>query len=189
MSKTLPIFIAAKNLGNIRYNSGNDWLGQKGDYKGFVKFDSYENGLRAMFKLLQTYSEKYKLDTISSLIPRYAPKEDGNDTLQYIENVEQWSGVPKNRVIKFGLPASKIEAKKVVKAMVMQETGEDVSDELLEEGYNRAYDPKNSALSSTNTKADEAKKASQSKKNEKISTVSLIVIVILAIYAFVKGGN
>ena len=43
-------------------------------------------GIRAIFRILKTYREKYGLNTIEGIINRYAPPAE-NDTESYIESV------------------------------------------------------------------------------------------------------
>jgi hypothetical protein len=50
-------------------------------------------GYRAMFVLLHTYQRKYGLNTIASIISRYAPSVE-NHTEAYINAVAEASGVP-----------------------------------------------------------------------------------------------
>ena len=83
----LPRGIRNNNPGNIRL-SKTSWLGQKpaqGDHD-FVEFDTPLHGLRALMKLLLTYQLKYGLDTVQSILYRYAPPHE-NATDQYIFDV------------------------------------------------------------------------------------------------------
>lgn len=75
------------NPGNIR--SGSNWKGLVGNEKGFCRFVNMEHGVRALLIVLRTYHYKYHLNTISEMISRFAPIEDGNDTSAYIRFVEQ----------------------------------------------------------------------------------------------------
>lgn len=76
------------NPGNIRYNSANNWQGQTGkDDKGFVIFDSAENGLRALARLLGNKVKTGRY-SIASLIAQYAPSSE-NNTAAYVASVSQ----------------------------------------------------------------------------------------------------
>lgn len=75
------------NPGNIR--CGSAWKGLIGSEKGFCRFDSMAFGVRALLVVLRTYHYKYRLDTIRSIVNRFAPASDGNDTGAYIRFVEQ----------------------------------------------------------------------------------------------------
>ena len=72
------------NPGNIR-NSGVRYEGEVTPSKdpSFKQFESMEYGYRAMFVLLHTYRVKYGLNTLQSMIERYAPPVE-NDTRSYV---------------------------------------------------------------------------------------------------------
>lgn len=80
-----PRGLRNNNPGNIRH--GNDWKGEKvGDDKAFETFTSVEYGIRAIYKLLQTYSDKYNAKSIHDAITRFAPASE-NNTNGYINHV------------------------------------------------------------------------------------------------------
>ena len=83
----LPRGIRNNNPGNIRLGASR-WQGQKHIQKDteFVEFEKPEDGIRALMKLLQNYQRKYGLDTVESLINRYAPPHE-NATDHYIHHV------------------------------------------------------------------------------------------------------
>ena len=81
------------NPGNIRRS--------KVRYKGerhpssdpqFKQFESIEWGYRAIFILLDTYRQRYGLDTLRGMIWRYAPPEE-NHTAIYIDLVAERTGI------------------------------------------------------------------------------------------------
>lgn len=85
------------NPGNIDYHASNAWQGQLGIEVGvpkprFARFDTPENGIRALGKLLQTYQTKYGLNTVESIIARWAPSNE-NDTKAYIDAISKRLGV------------------------------------------------------------------------------------------------
>lgn len=95
------------NPGNIDYNKRNDWQGQLGleDKVGsstprFAKFDSPENGIRALGKLLINYRGKDGMpgvgrpgiDTVVEVINRWAPSVE-NNTSAYAKAVAKALGV------------------------------------------------------------------------------------------------
>ena len=63
--------------GNIRH-SNIHWQGQSSQQTdpAFVQFISPEYGIRALSRLLDTYSTKYNLNTVKGIIVRYAPSSD-----------------------------------------------------------------------------------------------------------------
>jgi len=95
------------NPGNIDYNKRNDWQGQLGleDKVGsstprFAKFDTPENGIRALGKLLINYRGKDGMpgigrpgiDTVVEVINRWAPSVE-NNTSAYAKAVAKALGV------------------------------------------------------------------------------------------------
>ncbi|MGX4748142.1 structural protein [Morganella morganii] len=93
--------IRNNNPGNIRH-SKSKWQGLaplQADTQ-FCTFISVEYGIRALMKLLQTYS-KYqgkpgigcgKIDTVEEIIERWAPAADNNHTENYISRVCKETG-------------------------------------------------------------------------------------------------
>jgi hypothetical protein len=100
--------IRSHNPGNIDYNPRNQWQGQLGLELGvakprFARFDSAENGIRALAKLLINYRGKDGMpgvgapgiDTVRETISRWAPGSE-NDTEAYIRAVAKSVGVGPN---------------------------------------------------------------------------------------------
>ena len=101
--KTMPRGIRNNNPGNIDYNPANNWVGQLGKEVGvpsprFCRFDTPENGIRALGKLLQTYYNKHKLYTVLAIIKRWAPEVE-NDTGAYIRSVAASCGLEPTQYI------------------------------------------------------------------------------------------
>lgn len=138
----LPRGLRNNNPGNIDYNPRTKWQGQVGietDLPAgvkprFAKFSSMEYGVRAIAKLLQTYSTKYKANTIEKIVSRYAPAHE-NKTDKYIENVSKWSGIN---------PADKINTadaavlQRLITAIIRQEIGTNISQETIRKGISLA---------------------------------------------------
>ena len=81
-----------KNPGNIRFNASNNWQGQTGqDNDGFVIFDTFANGVRAMGRVLDSYRRR-GVDRVSSIIGTWAPVTE-NDTDAYIVAVTRATGL------------------------------------------------------------------------------------------------
>jgi len=80
------------NPGNIDFNKSNQWQGQlpfdPAVESRFARFDTPENGIRALGKLLQNYQAKYGLKTVQAIIGRWAPPGE-NDTGAYVSSVQQ----------------------------------------------------------------------------------------------------
>jgi len=97
--------IMYNNPGNIR--AGQDYAGELDDrYKAsdgsdYVKFDTPEMGLRALFIDLRSKINQFDGD-IDKIIAKYAPPSDKNPTDKYIEFVK--SSVGKDKVTEDDLP-------------------------------------------------------------------------------------
>ncbi|MEX9802588.1 structural protein [Proteus terrae] len=91
------------NPGNIDYNPRNKWKGLVGIETGvsnprFCVFESPEYGIRAIYKLMQTYQRKYGLSSVSAIINKYAPQVE-NNTSSYINRAAVSIGVGINERI------------------------------------------------------------------------------------------
>lgn len=74
------------NPGNLKYGDFAKGAGSIGeDYSGFAIFSSYDDGFKALKKLLKT--DTYQKLTLEEAIKRYAPESDNNDTKKYIKDV------------------------------------------------------------------------------------------------------
>ena len=61
--------------------------------KDFKQFETAAYGYRAAFRVIRTYINNYKCDTIRKIISRWAPKNE-NHTENYIRVVSERSGIP-----------------------------------------------------------------------------------------------
>ncbi len=137
----LPRGIRNNNPGNIRL-SKIKWQGQKHTKlsdKSFVEFISPAYGLRALMKILLTYYSKYGLDTVESILNRYAPPCE-NATDSYAYHVSEILGVRRRQRINI---LSERELKMFSKAITLHENGnppKDFSEYWYEDKiYNEAY--------------------------------------------------
>ena len=112
-----PLGIRNNNAGNIRA-TGNwqQWQGAIGKRRGFIIFDSPENGLRAMARILKTYRDVHGLNTIDGILNRWAPPIE-NNTLSYIRHAENYTKV--NRFY----PLSEIDYPLLMSVMTLHENG------------------------------------------------------------------
>ncbi|UNM19239.1 structural protein P5 [Pseudomonas sp. ArH3a] len=136
------------NPGNIDYNPRNAWQGQLGLEVGvpsprFSRFDTPENGIRALGKLLINYRGKDGMpgvggpgiDTVRETITRWAPGNE-NNTEAYIEAVAGRLGVNANDVIDVRKPAT---LGVMVTSIIAHEcAGFAYSEAVLAEGLRRA---------------------------------------------------
>lgn len=127
------------NPGNIDYNSTNQWQGQlKPDpsiEKRFARFDTPENGIRALGKLLLTYQRRYGLRTVKAIINRWAPSTE-NNTDAYVSAVEASIGVKPGEHIDLTTASA---MRGFISAVIKHENaGYKYPDSILMEGVRRA---------------------------------------------------
>lgn len=84
-----------KNPGNIRHGSKWQGLAPNQTDAGFCQFVSHEYGIRAIYKLMQTYQNKYGLNSIEAIINRYAPPNE-NHTQNYINRCAADLGISRD---------------------------------------------------------------------------------------------
>lgn len=136
---SVPRGIRNANPGNIDYSPINNWQGQlkvdKTIEPRFCRFDTPENGIRALGKLLQTYQSKYGLSTVAAIINRWAPSIE-NNTKAYVLSVEKSIG---------SVPGATITLKDArtlmlfIKAIIRHENSNyEYPDSVLAEGVRRA---------------------------------------------------
>lgn len=82
------------NPGNIDRTAAA-WRGMADDQSGdarFVVFSTPEHGIRALCKVLMTYYRRHGLNTVRTIINRWAPPGE-NDSVAYIDHVARILGV------------------------------------------------------------------------------------------------
>ena len=124
------------NPGNIRKNPNIKWLGQSKNQtdKDFIVFDSMIYGVRACAIILFNYQKKYKLDTIRSIMTRYAPTCE-NPTANYVKFVSDKLNVKPDDKIKIDSDVLKV----MLPAIFKFENGQDFTDlTSLNTGINMA---------------------------------------------------
>lgn len=122
------------NPGNIR-NTGIQWQGADLDNSGdFVKFDTPEDGLRAMMLNLQNQQKLHGATNLNDIVSRYAPPSE-NDTDGYIKFVSDKTGIDPAQPIDM---TDKDTALAVTKAMVHREQGKGGT--LPDKSYDTAYE-------------------------------------------------
>lgn len=132
----LPRGIRNNNPGNIEANSIN-WSGKVGDDGRFVKFDSMQNGVRALAILLINYYQKHGLVTVEQIISRYAPSIE-NNTDSYVSSVSAYVGVQSDDVLDLS-----VHLKAMVEAIIRHENGQDIAVYDIERGVRLAREYKN----------------------------------------------
>jgi len=143
-----PRGIRSNNPGNIDFNPRNEWVGQLGLEEGvakprFARFDSPENGIRALGKLLINYRGKDGLpgvggkgiDTVLETINRWAPSTE-NDTRAYAYAVARRIGVQPEDPINIKDPAT---LRGMVLGIIIHENGGNpYPAAVIDEGVRRA---------------------------------------------------
>ncbi len=88
----LPLGLRQNNPGNIRPGAG--FYGETGQGGGYAEFGSEDEGLRALARLLGTYSDKYGINTLRGLTSRYAPRSDNKKSFDnYISYLGETLGM------------------------------------------------------------------------------------------------
>jgi len=140
--------IRNNNPGNIDFNSRNAWQGQLGLEAGvskprFARFDTPENGIRALGKLLINYRGKdgmpgvggKGIDTVLETINRWAPSNE-NDTQAYAVAVAKRLGVHPTDPINIKEPTT---LRVFVESIIIHENGGNpYKDQVISEGVRRA---------------------------------------------------
>jgi hypothetical protein len=76
-SNDLPRGLRNNNIGNIKLNPANNWLGKipadQNTDKVFEQFTAKKYGTRALIKLLKKYYLDYNLKTISQILAKWSP--------------------------------------------------------------------------------------------------------------------
>lgn len=81
-----PRGVRNNNPGNIEDN-GTPWRGRVGNDGRFIVFDNPVNGIRAISRILDTYSSN-GFTTLEKIISRWAPPVE-NNTESYIQHAEK----------------------------------------------------------------------------------------------------
>lgn len=148
MTQSLPRGARNNNPGNIDYNPRNAWQGQLGLELGvpkprFARFDTAENGIRALGKLLLNYrgkdgipgAGKPGIDTPLEFISRWAPSNE-NNTQAYAAAIAKRLGVGVRDSINMADPRT---LRETVLGIIVHENGSNpYSAAVIDEGVRRA---------------------------------------------------
>lgn len=111
--------IGSFNFGNIRTNPANAWQGKTtAPGAAFESFDTPENGVRAIAKVLQTYAGQ-GANTLESILARYSPPTE-NRTPSLIQAASQRTGYKPDQRLDLSDPAV---LDTVTRAIITQEVG------------------------------------------------------------------
>lgn len=122
-----PRGIRNNNPLNIVDNPNNAWIGRVGRDGKFVKFSAPEYGIRAAFKILNSYANR-GITTLSSIINEWAPPSDKNPTTDYVAFVSRQTCIAPNSVVTPAMRAA------LLGAMANYENGAPISQTLIRKG-------------------------------------------------------
>lgn len=128
----LPRGIRNDNPGNLIF------VGQKGARKEsgpngrFAVFPTPQDGLRALREQLMRYFSRGTV-TVASIIAKWAPPSDGNDTTAYSRMVAQRLGVDVHATL---YPISSARMETLIRAIVQMENGQEPYGPLITEVVN-----------------------------------------------------
>lgn len=133
-TKQPPRGIRNNNPGNIDHNNANKWRGElvvdKAIEARFCRFDTPQNGIRALAKLLTNYQKIHGLNTVAKIISRWAPSNE-NNTRAYINGVAKALDVAPDQVITLDTNT----LTKLVKAIIQHENGQQpYSEQIIAQG-------------------------------------------------------
>lgn len=115
------------NPGNIDRNA-TKWQGMAHDQSGdprFVVFTSAEFGIRALAKVLLSYSRDHHLNTVRGIINRWAPPVE-NNTDSYVDAVCRQCSVDPDDIVN---PENDACLEMLVRAIIKHENGEVIYDD------------------------------------------------------------
>ncbi|MBQ0057283.1 MAG: hypothetical protein KBT20_06465 [Bacteroidales bacterium] len=117
---------------NIRHGK-SQWMGmrERQTDRQFVQFTARVYGYRAAFVLIRGYIAKGK-DTIGTIIARWAPSSDGNNTQAYIGFVSRTTGIDAGRTLRW---EDRDDLVAVVRSMAQMESGIIEDKAIIEEAY------------------------------------------------------
>ena len=130
----LPLGLRQNNPGNIRPGAG--FIGEPGQGGGYAQFGSEEEGLRALARLLGTYSDEYGINTLRGLTSRYAPRSDNEASFDnYVSYLGEQLGMDPDE--EFDLKSRRDE---LIPAIVGFEQGRDFGDRYSQGQISRAIE-------------------------------------------------
>ena len=133
---------------NLRHGH-SQWQGMKKEQtdKEFVCYMNKAYGYRAAWKVMNTYYTRFlrggKAFTLSAIIHRWAPPEDGNDTTAYLHRVIQLTHLPGGQPLPCPATTQGFETlSPVLSAMTCVECGikpEEVPADHIRRGFQLAF--------------------------------------------------
>jgi len=94
----------------------------------FIIFDKPEHGIRAIARILNTYQDKYGINTLEGIILRWAPPHE-NDTDSYIKHAEKELKISRHT------PIGAQHYESLIKVIIKHENGvQPYSDKVIQDG-------------------------------------------------------
>ena len=127
-----PLGFRLNNVGNIRPGAG--FYGETGSDSGYASFKDQESGLRALSRLINTYSDSYGIDNVRDFVGRYAPRSDNPKSFDnYVSYLSNQLGVEPDE--SFDLTGRRSE---LIPAIIGFEQGREYSDMFDDDTISRA---------------------------------------------------
>lgn len=134
-SAHIPRGLRNNNPLNLRI-SGTPWLGKypldKNTDGSFEQFDTLKHGIRAALICLRTYMNRYHLNTVQSIISRWAPPSDGNNTRAYVAKVCELTSFSSGFMLSFH---NRAQVCRLAWAMAFVECGMFIDNDKFIEAY------------------------------------------------------
>ncbi|NCO44923.1 MAG: structural protein, partial [Vibrio sp.] len=109
-------------------DNGTKWRGRMGNDGRFIIFDKPEHGIRAIARILNTYQDKYGINTLEGIILRWAPPHE-NDTDSYIKHAEKELKISRHT------PIGAQHYESLIKVIIKHENGvQPYSDKVIQDG-------------------------------------------------------
>lgn len=115
---------------NLRYIAQNPFRGQTGNYNGYGEYDTLSDGVRAGYLNLTNDYFNIGLNTLNTIIPKYAPASDNNNVQAYVSDVANRMGIAADEPI-----AWPQDAVSMVQAIVWHEQGQNPMSDTDVAGY------------------------------------------------------
>lgn len=135
-SAPLPRGLRNNNPLNIRI-SGIAWRGKRplsqNTDGSFEQFDTMQNGIRAALINLRTYIKKYRVNTPQTIVQRWAPASDGNNTAAYVQRVCYLTGFASGKILS---ASNQYQLCRLAWAMACVECGEQLAIKDFLDAYN-----------------------------------------------------
>lgn len=126
---------AVRNHNPLNIRKGDNWQGRStiDNDKEFVTFINDAYGFRAAFRIIHNgFKAKPPRNTIRQIISRWAPPEDNNDTINYINYVSRRTKIGPDTKLAYQDVGRMVD---IVAAMAKMESGKEYDVRVILTGY------------------------------------------------------